>query len=191
MLPSFNRHDATSYNLTLYLGGDFVNYGTTNCYAIYINGTSDQQVLRGGVLTTSQFYLVSNIGSSLWYLNAAPTGYNGSSINIPISTSSVLGQWQPYNQGTLTWGRIISIMIPEAPGAPPNLVISCMEGIMTLQWGQVLNAASYRVYESNLPDGSYSLFRDNVMDNNPDDGLVSISFPGNTTGRFYKVSSRN
>jgi len=184
-------YDATSYNLTLYLGGDFVNYGTTNCYAIYINGTSDQQVLRGGVLTTAQFYLVSNIGSSLWYLNAAPTGYNGSSINIPISASSVLGQWQPYNQGTLTWGRMISIMIPEAPGAPPNLVISCMEGIMTLQWGQVLNAASYRVYESNLPDGSYSLFRDNVMDDNPDDGLVSISFPENTTGRFYKVSSRN
>lgn len=87
--------DNVSYNLTLNVAGDFNNTGTISNYAVNLNGNSAQNVLRGGTLNPLSFYLVSNIGSSQWFLDGVFTGTTSASIAIPIASNSILGNWQP------------------------------------------------------------------------------------------------
>lgn len=183
--------NGSSYHLSVYVGKHLQNNSDISCYAIYLNGTSAQNVLRGGACSPNHFYLNSNIGSAQWYLDGELSTYSGSTIDIPIANNSCLGLWQAYNTDQGVWGRLIYIAAGGEPVTPVNLQISYYDTNIILAWDQAPFATSYRLYASDEPESGFSLLLDNITDSEPNDGIVQISVPISAEKSFYRVTARN
>ncbi len=174
-------------NLQIYLQGDLHNHGTMSNQRTYINGNVDQNLkLYPGCTVTSQggFVLVSEIGAGQWYFNGhAQTNEYLEQYN---ADPFVDGVWQAYNGSA--WSR--HIYINEGLAPPVNLILTVgPNNALTLQWNQVPNATSYKVYYATVPEGPWTAFPGSVIDNDTEDGIVTYPLGQSQQHMFYRVSS--
>ncbi|MCB5246824.1 MAG: hypothetical protein LHW57_02195 [Candidatus Cloacimonetes bacterium] len=172
--------------------GNIVKSGIISCSQMYINGTANQTVNRGGSLAPAVFYLVSELGYSQWFLNGLPSGYTNTQISIPITNNDVLGTWQPYYPNTDTWGRTITIQAAGLPAIPQNVWMETIQpGEALLHWNEAANASSYGIYVSDDPYGGFTLLWDNIIDPNPGDGTVEFTISTTDARKFFRIVARN
>jgi len=187
------RDNPAGYTFVVKCGGNIVKSGIISCSQMFINGTADQTINRGGTLAPAVFYLVSELGNSQWFLNGSPSGYpSNSQISIPITSDDVLGTWQPYYPSTETWGRTITILPAELPAIPQSVWIEELQsGVAKLHWNEDPNAASYSIYVSDDPYSGFTLEWDNIIDPNPGNGTMEFTVATSEARKFFRVTARN
>ena len=176
----------TWYSLTLNCYGNLNNTGTISNNAVYINGTSNQTIMRNGTWSPTYFYLVSNIGSAAWYKDNLLTSYTGAQVAIPITSGNALGNWQPRVGETL--GRFINIALGLPMIPPQNVTISQTGETLLLQWSAVPGALTYKVYGSSQPYNGFSLLQTVPAGVQ---STVSTSLTPMEARKFYQVTTNN